>query len=42
MEPKIKAVLGEMNFTILVLQTQLEAALKKIKELEAPKDPVDG
>jgi hypothetical protein len=38
MEARIKALLGEMNFTIIALQTQLEAAQNKIKELEAPKE----
>jgi hypothetical protein len=34
MEAKIKQMLGEMHFTIITLQAQLEAALKRIKELE--------
>ena len=38
MEARIKALLGEMNFTILALQTQLDAAQKKIVELEKPKE----
>jgi len=35
MEAKLKAALGEMNFLILALQTQLETANAKIKSLEA-------
>ena len=35
MEAKLKAALGEMNFLILALQTQLETAHDKIKSLEA-------
>lgn len=38
MEAKLKAMLGEMNFMILSLQTQLEAAQKKIAELEKAKE----
>ena len=34
MEAKLKAALGEMQFLIIALQTQLEAAQKRIKELE--------
>ena len=39
MEAKLKAALGEMNFLILALQTQLEAANKKIAELEREAKP---
>ena len=35
MEAKLKAALGEMNFLIIALQTQLETAHDKIKSLEA-------
>lgn len=33
MEQKVKQALGELSFTILVLQDQLETANKKINEL---------
>lgn len=38
MEAKLKAALGEMTFTIIALQTQLEEARKRIAELEKPKE----
>jgi hypothetical protein len=38
MDSKIKALLGEMHFTIVMLQTQLEAAQKRIAELDKPKE----
>lgn len=38
MEAKLKATLGELNFIVLALQTQLEAAQKRIAELEKPKE----
>lgn len=38
MEPKVKALLGELNFTILVLQERLEQAHKRIEELMKEKD----
>jgi hypothetical protein len=34
MEHKIKQVLGDLAFQIVILQTQLEEANKRIKELE--------
>lgn len=39
MEQKVKLLIGELHFSCLILQDQLEAAQKRIKELEAQERP---